>query len=364
MKCSVCFGCFASLFLAVAPLIAGEKLDPPTGSMIVSPEARLERLFTRQVKAEGGLTEGPAVAPDGRIYFSDILRGKDNGMILRFDPKTKKTTVFTENSHKSNGLIFNSRGELLACEGADYGGRALVKWNITTGKRTVLAEKYKGKRFNAPNDLCLDDAGRVYFTDPRYLGHEPRVLKHRAVYRYDPKSGDVIEITHHVSKPNGIALSPNGKWLYLADHDNGTDQIDPNKPPPPPGPMKVYAFPVHGRGVGVGGVVAGRRRTLVDFGKQAGCDGMTVDANGNIYLTVRSLKRPGVKVINPKGKEIAFIPTGPKNQKPDAEHPPRGLPSNVEFGRGEEINVLYVTIDTGLYRIRLKSRGYHRQYGK
>ncbi|MFQ5733631.1 MAG: SMP-30/gluconolactonase/LRE family protein, partial [Planctomycetaceae bacterium] len=110
------------------------------------------------------------------------------------------------------------------------------------------------------------------------------------------------------------------------------------------------------------GMVTGKRRTLVDFGHRAGCDGMTVDSNGNLYLTVRNPMRPGVMVVNPRGKEIAFIPTGPKNQKVDKDHPAKGLPSNVEFGIGKEINVLYVTIDTSLYRIRLKSRGFHRQY--
>ena len=343
--------------LFIAPLSAANKLDPPTGKSIVAPGSKLELLFTRQVKVKGGLTEGPAVAPDGSIYFSDIMRGKDRGMIYRFDPKTKKTTVFTKDSSKSNGLIFNSKGELLACEGADFGGRALVKWNVKTGKRTVLAAKFKGKRFNAPNDLCVDSAGRVYFTDPRYLGHETRELKHRAVYRYDPKTKTVVEITHQVSKPNGIAISPNGKTMYLADHDNGTDNIDPTKPKPKLGPMKIYAFKLNKNGR-----VTGKRKTLVDFGSNAGCDGMTVDAKGNIYLTSRNVKRPGVLVINPKGKEIAFIPTGPKNQTPDEKNPPKGLPSNVEFGIGKEINTLYITVDVSLYRIPLKARGFHRQY--
>lgn len=359
MNRSILFAAAAASCALFPGTLAAQQVPAPTGDRIVPPGARLEKLFTRTVKADGGLTEGPAVAPDGSIYFSDILRGKDKGMILRFDPRSNRTTVFTRDSGKSNGLIFNARGELLACEGADFGGRALVRWNVKTGKRTVLADRYQGKRFNAPNDLCLDDAGRVYFTDPRYLGHERRELKYRAVYRYDPKSKKVIEVTHDVSKPNGIALSPDGRTMYLADHDNGTDLIDPDKPAPRPGPMKVYAFPLDKNGL-----VKGKRRTLVDFGAQAGCDGMTVDAQGNVYLSVRSLKRPGVMVIDPAGKEIAFIPTGPKNQTTDKDHPPKGLPSNVEFGLGKEINVLYVTIDTSLYRIRLKSRGYHRQYRK
>lgn len=343
------------VLLASCELPAAEKIDAPTG-VVVGKNSRLEKLFTRRVKATGGLTEGPAVAPDGSIYFSDILRGTTPGMILRFDPRTKRTTVFTKNSHKSNGLIFNSKGELLACEGADYGGRGYAKWNVKSGKRTVIADRYRGKKFNAPNDICLDRQGRMYVTDPRYLGHEPRELKHRAVYRID-RDGTVIKITHQVSKPNGIAISPDGKTLYVADHDNGTDAIDPDQPAPKPGPMKVYAFPL-----GPSGTIAGPRKTIVDFGKEPGCDGMTVDAAGRIYLTARSPRRPGVKVITPDGKEVAFIPTGPKNQQPDKEHPPVGLPSNVEFGIGDELHVLYITVDTSLYRIPLKAKGYHPQY--
>ncbi|MCH7990287.1 MAG: SMP-30/gluconolactonase/LRE family protein [Planctomycetes bacterium] len=342
--------------LAVSTLSAGEKLDPPTGEEIVSPDASLEHLFTRSANIEGGLTEGPAVAPDGSIYFSDIPFGTDKGMILRFDPKTKKTTLFSNDSHKSNGLIFDAQGNLLACEGSNFGGQAVVRWNLETAKRTILIDRFKGKRFNAPNDLCLDSKGRIYFTDPRYLGDEPRELEHRAVYRINT-DGSVIEITHEVSKPNGIALSPNENFLYLADHDNGTDKIDPTKPAPKHGPMKIYRFRLDENGL-----VTGKRKTIVDFGEEAGCDGMTVDENGSVYLTVRSLKRPGVMVVNSNGKEIAFIPTGPKNQKTDPDHPAVGMPSNVEFGIGKESNVLYVTVDKSLYRIPLKAKGYHRQY--
>lgn len=339
--------------LLIHPSPASEKPNRPTGKSIVSSDAELELLFTRTAKIEGGLTEGPAVAPDGSIYFSDIPLGSDKGLILRFDPKTRKTTVFSNDSHKSNGLIFDADGCLLACEGADLGGRAVTKTNIATGKRTVLADRYMGKRFNAPNDLCLDRKGRIYFTDPRYLGDEPRELEHRAVYRIDT-DGTVIEVTHEISKPNGIAISPNGRMLYVADHDNGTDKIDPSQPAPKEGDMKIYGYRL-----GRDGKVRGKRKTIVDFKDQKGCDGMTVDERGNVYLTVRESKRPGVKVINRKGEEVAFIPTGRPNQSQDAAV---GLPSNVEFGIGDESNMLYVTVDKSLYRIRLKVNGYHVQY--
>ncbi|GIW80935.1 MAG: gluconolactonase [Gemmatales bacterium] len=341
----------ASLCLASA---AAQEIPPPIGKVV--PEgARLEKLFTRTAPIKGGLTEGPAVAPDGSIYFSDIPFGKDKGMILKFDPKTKKTTVFTNDSGKSNGLMFDAKGFLVACEGADSGGRCVSRWHVKTRKKRIIADRFMGKRFNSPNDLCIDRQGRIYFTDPRYVGPEPRELKYRAVYRINT-DGSVVEVTHEVEKPNGIALSPDEKTLYLADTNNGTDRIDPDKPPPKQGAMKVYAFPL-----GKDGLVNGPRKTLVDFGDQAGCDGMTVDVEGNIYLSVRSLKRPGIMVINPEGKEIAFIPTGPS--QPGAKKP-FGIPSNCTFGIGPESNVLYITVDQSLYRIRLKIDGYHIPWEK
>jgi gluconolactonase len=276
-------------------------------------------------------------------------------MILRFDPKTRKTTVFAADSHKSNGLKFDAQGRLIACEGSDDGGRCVSRWDVGTKKRTVLADRYQGKRFNAPNDLAIDTKGRIYFTDPRYLGDEPRELEHRAVYRLD-RDGTVVEVTHDCEKPNGIALSPDQKTLYLADHNNGTDRIDPATPPPKKGAMKVYAFPL-----GADGLVSGPRKTLVDFGAEDGCDGMTMDVRGHVYLAVRSLKRPGVLVIDPAGQEVAFIPTGPS--QPGAKDPV-GIPANCTFGTGQESKVLYVTVDKSLYRIGLKVDGYHIPWEK
>jgi gluconolactonase len=337
--------------LIIAGTTRAADVPKPTGEAIVNPDAKLELLFTRSAPIKGGLTEGPACAPDGSIYFSDIPFGKDKGMILRFDPKTKKTEVFTDDSYKSNGLKFDAKGNLIACEGSDEGGRAVVRWDVKARKRTVIADRYKGKKLNAPNDLVIDKKGRIYFSDPRYLGDEPRELEHRAVYRIDT-DGTVVEVTHDAEKPNGVALSPDDKTLYVIDHNNGTDKIDPDKPAPKQGAMKIYAFPL-----GDDGLVKGERKTLVDFGTEAGGDGMCVDSKGNIYIAARSLKRPGVLVIDPTGKELGFIPTGPSQP---GTKTPTGIPSNVCFGRGDDSRILYITVDTSLYRIPVKNEGLMR----
>jgi len=340
------FAATATLVLGMALSGAAQTAEKP----IVPPGARLELLFTRSAPIQGGLTEGPAVAPDGSIFFSDIPFGGDKGQILRFDPRTKKTTVFTADSGKSNGLMFDARGNLIACEGSDGGGRRVSRWDVKTGKRETIVDRYQGKRFNACNDLCIDEKGRIYFSDPRYLGTETRELEHRAVYRLDT-DGQVVEVTHDIEKPNGIAISPDQKTLYVADHNNGTDRIDPTAPHPKLGAMKVYAFPL-----GSDGLVDGPKRTLIDFGDEEGSDGMTVDVDGNIYLAARAPSRPGVLVLNPEGKELGFIPTGPS--QPGAKEP-KGLPSNVDFGIGDESHVLYITVDKSLYRIPLNAKGYH-----
>jgi len=345
-------GVFALACIALMQSVSfAAEVPAPTGEAIVAPDAKWEYLYTRTARMKGGLTEGPAVAPDGSIYFTDIPFGEDRGLIVRFKPRIKTISIFSADSGKANGLVFDREGNLLACEGANLGGRCVSKWDVKTGTKKSIADGIDGKRFNAPNDICLDREGRIYFTDPKYLGDEPQELKHMAVYCIE-RDGSIREATHEVSKPNGIAISPDGKTLYLADHDNGSTDV--TKPGGKAGAMKIYAFPLEPNGH-----IGSPRRTIVDFGDKKGCDGMTVDALGHIYLTVREPTRPGIMVIDPDGKEVAFIPTGPANQKEDKAV---GLPSNVEFGIGADANVLYATIDLSMARIPLKVKGYHAQY--
>ena len=339
---------FNAVVFAAEPTTAVQNEDNailPQGSVP-------ELIYTRKAKLNSGLTEGPAVAADGSIYFTDMPFGADNGMILRFDPKTNQTTVFTENSGKSNGLAFLRDGSAVSCDGADGGGRRLVRWNLKTGEGTTLADRFRDKRFNSPNDLSVDLKGRIYFTDPRYGGSEPRELEREAVYRLDT-DGTLIEITRDVEKPNGIVLSPDQKTLYVGDHNNGGNRLKPDDPEPKRGAMKIYAFPLD-----ADGLVNGQRRTLVDFGSENGCDGMTVDSAGNVYASCRSLARPGIKVVDPVGKELAFVETGAKNQKGLFDEW-KGIPSNVEFGIGDDAHSLYITVDKSLYRLKVKTRGFH-----
>jgi gluconolactonase len=346
----VCITAIAAVGLAFGA--APEPRENP----IFPPDAKLEQIFERTAKIHSGLTEGPAAAPDGSIYFTDLPFGvADETMIHRYDPRSGTTTLFTAKAGKANGLAFDRDGRLLACDGADGGGRCIARWDIGSGRRTVVADRFAGKRLNSPNDLCVDRQGRIYFTDPRYLGSQPRELAQQAVYRIET-DGNVSEVTHDVETPNGIVLSPDERTLYVGDHNPGGERPPaveplPGDPPPKPGAMRLYAFPLD-----ADGKVAGPRRTLVDFGDQAGCDGITVDAAGNVYASCRSLARPGILVIDASGKELAFLPTGPAGQTGKFDDW-QGIPSNVEFGVGSDNHTLYVTIDRGLFRIATKTVG-------
>jgi gluconolactonase len=308
-----------------------------TAADIVPAGAKPELLWN-----EGEFTEGVAVAKDGVVYFSDIaIAGKNPGRIMRFDPKTKQTTVHAADSGQSNGLFFNRQGELLAVCGANKGLRALCSVN-SDGTMKVLAGKFEGKAFNAPNDLVVHPKGWVYFSDPHYVGTEPLELNHMNVYRYDP-DGKVHRATTDISKPNGVILSPDAKTLYVAETDNGVTGVAPAGTPPKSVRFSLNAFPIKADGS------LETKRVLADFGKDGGIDGMTTDTDGRIYAAFRQEARKGILILSPEGKEVAHIPTDT-------------LPTNCTFGKGSEQNMLYITAGSGLYRIKLNAAGYHPEW--
>jgi gluconolactonase len=280
-----------------------------------APGAKLEKLW-----GDGEFTEGPTPGPDGMIYFSDI-----GNRIMRFDPKTGRTATYRDPSGRSNGLKFYAGGRLVACEGANTGGNRRVSVTEKSGEVRTLADKWMGKRFNSPNDLTIDARGRVYFTDPRYAGNEPREIDTESVYRIDP-DGAVTRLITGVTKPNGIALSPDGKTLYLAE-SNG----DPKKP------RQFLAYPLNTDGT------VGVKRVLYDFGGDRGIDGMAVAADGRIVAAAGAGPTAGVYLFTPEGKRVGVVPT-PED------------PSNCCFG-GPGSKVLYVTAGKSLYRIELTVAG-------
>jgi gluconolactonase len=302
---------------------------------IVAPGAKLERLF-----GDGFFTEGPAQAPDGSVYFSDITFVKASGFqaghIWRWEPRTGTTTVFRSPSGMSNGIVFDEQDRMVVAEGAGFGGRRITRTDMKTGKSWILAGLYNGHPFNSPNDLVLDARGRIYFTDPRYVGWEPIEQPVQGVYRID-LDGRVSLIVADAGKPNGIAVSPDQATLYVAAHDNGSFGDLPPEMQAAPGRKALLAYDLAPDGS------AKFRRAVVDF-SPAGPDGIGVDRDGNIYCAVQG-ERQGIYVYSPVGKELAYIPT------PES-------PTNVKFGHGGDAQTLFITAGKSLYRIRVERIGY------
>lgn len=322
------------LLVAVKTAAADVPAAPSGDPSIIGGDARLETLWD-----EGEFTEGVAVAPDGTIYFSDIPSDASPGRILKFDPASGSTTCVCRDSAKSNGLMFDRDGKLIACCGANHGGQSLAEI-LPDGQVRPLVEKFQGRRFNAPNDLVIHPDGSIYFSDPRYLGPEPMEIDHMSVYRFHPADSSIIRVTRDITKPNGVVISPDAKTLYVAETDNRTINVGQ---PPSAGArprMTLNAFPIKPDGT------LGPKQVLVDFGDDLGIDGMTIDVAGHIYAAVRSANRFGIRVYDAQGQELAAIPT------PD-------LPTNCCFGNGIDSATLYVTAGKGLYRIPLRIDGYH-----
>jgi gluconolactonase len=325
----------------------------PTGDPGILPEgAVLERLF------DGGcvLTEGVAAGHDGMMYFSDITftsACKDDsgqylqaGNIWKYDPSSGETTIFRSPSGMSNGIKFDAEGNMIAALGADYGGRMLVKTDMSTGKSYILTGLYNGQPYNALNDLSIDEQGRIYFSDPRYLGHEPIFQPGYAVYRLDT-DGSVHRIISDGGKTNGVLVSPDQKTLYVVSNDNGWFDFQRLQQGEQTyqGAHILWAYDLAEDGT------VSNRRVFKDYSKDrdpacSGPDGLVADVDGNIYAAERCEHRPGISVYSPTGEELVYISTGEE------------LPTNVGFGRGDDSNLLYVTSGKSLYRIRLAKNGY------
>lgn len=303
-----------------------ERLDPALDALIPA-DARLERLA-------GGFewTEGPAWRrSEGYLVFSDIPKNT----VYRWQ-EGEGLSVFLRpagyNGHDpagfelgTNGLVFDRQDRLVM---ADHGNRQIARLDESDYTRTTLAGRFEGKRLNSPNDLVIHSNGDIYFTDPPYgledLNESPvKELDFNGVYRLSA-AGDLTVVTRELSFPNGIALSPDERTLYVAVSD-------------PDNPVWM-AFDVASNGEVSGGRVLFDASALVREGRVGVPDGMTVDREGNLFATGPG----GVLVITPEGRHLGTIMTGQAT-------------ANATFG--DDGSSLYITADMDLLRIRLTTTG-------
>jgi gluconolactonase len=281
--------------------------------------------------------EGPAVDADGNVFFSDIAGNR----IMKMDAKGT-VSVFRADSGRTNGNCFDAKGRLVSCEGGEQGPgrRRIVRTDMKTGGVTVLTDKYDGKRYNSPNDLCVDSQGRIWFTDPRYGADRSDLeMDVEGVYRIDPDGKVTRVLTQkEVDRPNGIAVTADAKTLYVIDSH-----------PKVGGNRKIWAF-----AIGPDGSLKDRR-LVYDFGKARGGDGMKLDVKGNLWVAAginqprgnegETLEVPaGVYVISPEGKLLGRIPIS------------EDLITNLAFG-GPDLKTLYVTAGKTLYRFPVNVAG-------
>lgn len=320
----------AAAMLTMVQMPMAAEFVPQRQDAIVPPGAQVEIVWS-----DGEFTEGPAASElDGCIYFSDI-----GDSILRYRMATGDVEVFRQPSGKANGLMFDGSRRLYACEGANGGNRRVT---VTERDGTVrtLADNYQGQRLNSPNDLFVDSHHRVWFTDPRYVGDEPRELDFEGVFVIEPDK-ELRLVTKEVSKPNGILVSPDHTRLYVADSSGD-----------PQGNHHLVMFRLAKDGS------VGDKRVLFDFGPdRRGIDGMTLDRDGNLYATAGRGEHAGIYVFGPEGEHLAQIPLP-------------GAPTNCAFGTGDQSRTLYITGalgegypasgqgSHGLMRIELATSGY------
>jgi gluconolactonase len=295
-----------------------ERLDPAF-DRLVAPEARIEVLATGF-----NWSEGPVWSGD-QIVFSDVPENtafawKDGDSSARVFLKPSGNLV--GEGQGSNGLAVDTEGRLILCQ---HGERRVARME-TDGSFTVLADRFDGKRFNSPNDLALAKNGALFFTDPPY-GMKKGVAPdapHHGVYRRDP-NGKVSLIIGDILWPNGIALSPDEKTLYLAVSDKEAPRL--------------MAYDLQRDGTVQNGRLLFDAKPLMAAGRPGNCDGLKIDTQGNIWTTGPG----GVLVITPEGRHLGSILTGV----------PTG---NCAWG-GPARDTLYITADMFLLRIKTQVTG-------
>ena len=270
---------------------------------VIAPGAKLEKLA-------GGFafTEGPTCDARGNVFFTD----QPNDRIMEWSADGK-LSVFMQPCGRANGMMFDARGNLIAC--ADEHNQL---WSIAPDKSvTVLATNFSGKYFNGPNDVWIAPNGGIYLTDPfyrrPYWDHTTMALTNEEVYYLAPDRKTLRRVTGDLRKPNGITGTPDGRHLFVADIGAG----------------RTWRYAIQADG----------SLTNKTFICPLGSDGMTIDADGNLYLTGR-----GVTVFDATGKQIDHIDV------------PGSWTANVSFS-GPDHQTLFITASEAIYSIRLRVKG-------
>lgn len=295
-----------TLLLALALFgMAAQLMAQSTNSAltVIAPGAKLEKLA-----GDFKFTEGPTADKDGNVFFTD----QPNNRIMKWSVDGTLST-FMQPAGRANGMFFDAHGNLIAC--AD---EKTELWSIRPdGKHTVLAKEYEGKILNAPNDVWVRADGSLFFTDPFYkrdwwdYNKPPQGTEQ--VYFLSADRKTLKRVTTDLVQPNGIIGTPDGKMLFVADIKAG----------------RTYGYDIQPDGT----------LTNKQLRCELGSDGMTLDVEGNLYLTGR-----GVIVFDKTGKKIEQIDV------------PERWTANVSFG-GKDHKTLFITASTGFYSIQTKHRG-------
>ena len=267
------------------------------------------------VAKQDSLTEGPAWDGSALLYSHC-----DASRTWRYDPASGENSVWRENTNGSNGMTFDRRGRLFACEGK---GRRVVIYKAGSPAE-VVADRFNGKPFNEPNDLAVDDHGRVWFSDPNY-GGRPLEQPTESVYRADPggrtEAWSVTRAASDTVRPNGVLLSLDQRTLYVADSPRELDSR-----------RQLLAYPILNDGS------LGDREVLHDFGWGRGIDGMTLTDEGLIIATAGHRERgpgPMLYLFDPSGRVISTH-TAPADRPTNCTFAEAGLTTlYVTFGGGE-----------------------------
>lgn len=271
---------------------------------VIAPGARVEKLA-----GDFQFTEGPTGDAAGNVFFTD----QPNDRILKWSVEGRLST-FLQPAGRANGMYFDPKGNLIAC--AD---ETNALWSIAPdGKVTVILSQYGGKPLNGPNDVWVRPDGAIYFTDPFYKRswwqHDKMPQDGQHVYFLPADRQRLVRVADDLTQPNGIIGTPDGKTLYVADIGAG----------------ETYRFDIASDGHLA-------RKTLVC---KQGSDGMTLDNDGNLYLTGN-----GVLVFDRGGRQIEQIKV-----------PDEPWTANVAFG-GKDIQTLFITAGKGLYAVNMRVKG-------